>query len=210
MKCSFYRPSVAQRVGRGIALLFHDCGTRRGWVVSSTSRPHFTPGKDTVPTYRRLGGPQGQSGRAENLVPTGQSRTVQPVISHYTNWATRSTHYHRLLTLIICHSRPNTRCGLPFAKSWASMLIMLHPMACDENSARVKFSCFVYKVRFFLLIARSSIVSGHEWLMILLKQKSRAHNPRKCDDSYITFKEKLSCLQSTVSEWKNRKIMNTK
>jgi len=25
-----YRPGVAQRVGRGIALLFHDRGTRRG------------------------------------------------------------------------------------------------------------------------------------------------------------------------------------
>jgi len=40
-----YRPGVAQRVGWGIALLFHDRGTRRGWVVSSTPRPHFTPGK---------------------------------------------------------------------------------------------------------------------------------------------------------------------
>jgi len=30
VKCSRYRPSVAQRVGRGIALLFHDRGTRRG------------------------------------------------------------------------------------------------------------------------------------------------------------------------------------
>jgi len=44
-----YRPGVAQRVGRGIALLFHDRSTRRGWVVSSTPRPHFTPGKDSVP-----------------------------------------------------------------------------------------------------------------------------------------------------------------
>ena len=33
----------------GIAVLFHDRGTRRGWVVSSTPRPHFTPGKDPVP-----------------------------------------------------------------------------------------------------------------------------------------------------------------
>ena len=32
VKRSRYRPSVAQRVGRGIALLFHDRGTRRGWV----------------------------------------------------------------------------------------------------------------------------------------------------------------------------------
>ena len=48
MKWSRYRPSVAQGVGRGIALLFHDRSTRRGWVVSSTPRPHFTPGKDPV------------------------------------------------------------------------------------------------------------------------------------------------------------------
>ena len=82
---SRYRPGVAQRVGRGIALLFHDRGNRRGWVVSSTPRPHFTPGKDLVPIVqeaewargpvwtggksRPLGGPVGRSGRAENLVP---------------------------------------------------------------------------------------------------------------------------------------------
>ena len=30
LKFSRYRPGYAQRVGRGIALLFHDCGTRRG------------------------------------------------------------------------------------------------------------------------------------------------------------------------------------
>ena len=29
-KCSCYRAGVTQRVGRGIALLFHDSGTRRG------------------------------------------------------------------------------------------------------------------------------------------------------------------------------------
>jgi len=46
---SRYRPGMAQRMGRGIALLFHYRGTRRGWVFSSTPRPHFTPGKDPVP-----------------------------------------------------------------------------------------------------------------------------------------------------------------
>jgi len=30
VKVSRYRPGVAQTVGRGIALLFHDRGTRRG------------------------------------------------------------------------------------------------------------------------------------------------------------------------------------
>ena len=50
-----YRPGVAQRVGRGIALLFHERGTRRGWVVSSTPRPHFTPGKDPVRILQEAG-----------------------------------------------------------------------------------------------------------------------------------------------------------
>jgi len=48
VKWSHYRPGVAQRVGKGIALLLHDHGTRRGWVVSSTPRPHFTPGREPV------------------------------------------------------------------------------------------------------------------------------------------------------------------
>jgi len=46
---------VAQRLGRGIALLFHDRGTRRGWVVSSTPGSHFTPGKDPVSILRNAG-----------------------------------------------------------------------------------------------------------------------------------------------------------
>jgi len=55
VKWSHYRRGVAQMVGRGIALLFHDRGTRRGWVVSSTPRPHFTPGKDPVPILQEAG-----------------------------------------------------------------------------------------------------------------------------------------------------------
>ena len=55
VKWSRYRPGVSQRVGRGIALLFHDCGTRRGWVVSSMPQPHFTPGKDPVPILQEAG-----------------------------------------------------------------------------------------------------------------------------------------------------------
>ena len=46
---------MAQRMGRGIALLFHDRGTRRGSVFSSTPRPNFTPGKDPVPFLQEAG-----------------------------------------------------------------------------------------------------------------------------------------------------------
>ena len=54
--------------------------------VWSAGRPDRTlpPGKTRYPFYKGLGGPQGQSGRTENLVPTGiRSRTVQPVVSRY-------------------------------------------------------------------------------------------------------------------------------
>ena len=60
----------------------------------SAARPGCTlpPGKTRYPLYRRLGGSQGRSGRAENLAPPGfDPRTVQPVVSRYTNWATRPT-----------------------------------------------------------------------------------------------------------------------
>ena len=40
---------TAHRVSRGITLLFLVHGTRRGWGVSVTPRPLFTPGKDPVP-----------------------------------------------------------------------------------------------------------------------------------------------------------------
>jgi len=60
----------------------------------SAGRPGRTlpPGKSWYPFYGRLGRPQGRSGRAETLVPTGiRSRTVQPVVSRYTDLATRRT-----------------------------------------------------------------------------------------------------------------------
>jgi len=55
IKCSRYRPGVAQRASTSIALLFHDRGTRGGWVVSSTPRPQFTPGKHPVPILQEAG-----------------------------------------------------------------------------------------------------------------------------------------------------------
>jgi hypothetical protein len=47
---------VAQRVGRGLALLFHDRDIRRG-VVSSTTQPDFTPPpvKELVPILPEAG-----------------------------------------------------------------------------------------------------------------------------------------------------------
>ena len=75
VKCSSYRHGVAHRVGRGIALLFNDRCTRREWVVSSTPRLHFTPGKDPVPVLQEAGwapGPVWTGGKSRphrDLIP---------------------------------------------------------------------------------------------------------------------------------------------
>jgi hypothetical protein len=64
------------------ALLFHDHGTRRGWGVSVTPRPLFTPGKEPVPIVQEAGwasGPVWTS--AENLGPTGIRSPDRPARS---------------------------------------------------------------------------------------------------------------------------------
>ena len=80
-------------MSRVIAVLFlGPRNTRWGGGFNPTPRPPLPPGKTRYLFCRRLGGPQGRSGRAENLVPTGiQCRTVKPLVSRYTDWATRLT-----------------------------------------------------------------------------------------------------------------------
>jgi hypothetical protein len=82
---------TAHSWSRGITLLFHDHSTRRGWGVSVTPRPFFTPGKDPVAIAQEVGWAPGPVWTgAENSPPLGfDSRTTQPVASHYTDWATQ-------------------------------------------------------------------------------------------------------------------------
>ena len=63
---------AAHRGSRGIALPFHDHGTRRG--EGSASRPgrSLPAVKTRYPLYNRLGGPQGRSGQVRQISrPTG-------------------------------------------------------------------------------------------------------------------------------------------
>jgi hypothetical protein len=74
---------------RGIILSFFNLGARSEWVVNPTPRP-LTGGKDTRYTlYMRRGRPQRRFGQMrESSPPTGfDPRTVQPVVSRYTDWA---------------------------------------------------------------------------------------------------------------------------
>ena len=84
---------VAQKVRRGIALLFQDHGTRRGWVVSSTPRPYLTPGKDPVPIVQEAGwasGPVWTGGKS--CPPNGIQSPDRPA---------RSQSLHRLSYLVL-------------------------------------------------------------------------------------------------------------
>ena len=54
-------------------------------MEGSAPRPgrSLSPGKTRYPSYRRLGGPQGRSGRAENLVPNGIRSRDRPARSSF-------------------------------------------------------------------------------------------------------------------------------
>ena len=61
---------TAHRRSRGIALPFHDNGTRRGEGSASRLGRSLPPGKTRYPMYRRLGGPQGRSGQVRKISPS--------------------------------------------------------------------------------------------------------------------------------------------
>jgi hypothetical protein len=57
VKVALKQATKAQRGSRGIALLFFNLGSRRGWVVNATPLPLYPPGKTRYIFFRRLGGP---------------------------------------------------------------------------------------------------------------------------------------------------------
>jgi hypothetical protein len=65
-----------------VALLFHDRGIKRGWVVSVTPQPHFTPGKDPVPILQEAGWASGPVWTgSEKSRPTGIRSPDRPARS---------------------------------------------------------------------------------------------------------------------------------
>ena len=89
----FHRPR--RPLGRVEVQLYSilDLCTRRGRGVSVTPWQHLTPGEDPVPIAQEAGWASGPVWTgAENLGPPGfDPRTVQPVGSRYTDYATRPT-----------------------------------------------------------------------------------------------------------------------
>ena len=91
---------TAHRGSRGVEVqLYPFTTTALEWGVGSASRPgrSLPPEKTRYPLYRRLGGPQGRSGQVRKISPSPgfDPRTVQPVASRYTDYATRPIAYYR-------------------------------------------------------------------------------------------------------------------
>ena len=73
-------------------------------------------GKTPVPILQEAGWPQGRSGRVENLFPIGiRSRTIQPVVSRYTDRATGPT-----IKWMMLHLKINKTKSLISTILWAS------------------------------------------------------------------------------------------
>jgi len=99
VKCSLVQAlglckgSMDHRGNIGIALLFLDHGTGRGWGVSIMPRPLFTPEKDPVSIVQEAVLTPGPVWAGAEILarPGFHPRTVQPVASRYTDWATQPT-----------------------------------------------------------------------------------------------------------------------
>ena len=86
---------TTHRGSRGIALLCLDHGTRRGWGVSVTPRPLFTPGKDPVPIVQEAGWAPGPVWTgAENLAATGIRSPDRPARSRSLYQLCYPVHYN--------------------------------------------------------------------------------------------------------------------
>ena len=100
---SRYRPGVAHRGRRVIALPFHDRGTRRGLVVSNTARPHFTPGKDPVPILQEAGwapGPVWTGGKSRPHRDSIPDRPARSQLLYRLSYPARIVETKFLMTLI--------------------------------------------------------------------------------------------------------------
>ena len=81
VNCPHYRPRCGPEVGRVIALLFHERGTRKGRVVSSMPWTYFTPGKEQVPIVQEAAWAPGLVWTGRKSRPTGIRSQDRPARS---------------------------------------------------------------------------------------------------------------------------------
>ena len=94
----------------------------------SAARPGRTlpPEKTRYPLYWRLGGPQGQSGQAENLAPPGfDPQTVQPVVSSSSSSSNSSSSNSSMVLAVVT------------VNPWSQPVISSSSSSSSSNSSMV-------------------------------------------------------------------------
>jgi hypothetical protein len=104
------------------------------------------PGR--FPLYRRLGGPQDRSGqmRKSSPPPEFDPRTVQPVASRYTDWATRPIIKHVHIQIWVYRPPPNT-----YIPNYMSVHISPQPILIHSNSVHFLAPYFIKTDIYFIL-----------------------------------------------------------
>jgi hypothetical protein len=126
------------------------------WVVSSATRLDFTPEKHNVPNLQEGGRHQGTSGEPENFFHTGIfSRTSQPGLNRYTDWATRPTHIYRYIYLYIC------------------VYIRLYACVCVRECVWSYFSTTVSLFNFHFIISTPTTQRA-KWISTLFTNRLRS------------------------------------
>jgi hypothetical protein len=96
------------------------------------------PGKTWYPLYRRLGGPQGQSGQVQKISHASgfDPRTVQPVASRYNDYATRPTYLYIVNNNSLFNDdRIRVRSALDFSRFEESTILAqsdIHKMDAED------------------------------------------------------------------------------
>jgi hypothetical protein len=137
------------RGGRGIALLFLDLGARRGCVVSTTPQP-LNPRER--PGTSCTGGWVGPRAGLDVCPPRLDPRTIQPVASRYTDWATRPLSLYDEVTNVVCvrillHDRYQYDSLILSKQTWANTRQRLQQLTWCWRHERIpgnKFSSFLY------------------------------------------------------------------
>ena len=146
LKWSRYRPGVAQRVGRGIALLFHDRGTRR-WVVSST------PGRTlpSVPILQQAGWATGPVWTGGKSRPHRDSIPDLPARSQSLYRLSYPVHRYASIKIYLCMCIPY--------HTWGDVMV--------SDEWRFHIYCLVIQcARSFLFLCSFCVSITSEWLRV--------------------------------------------
>ena len=109
--------------------LFLTSALEGGEGLASRLGRTLPPEKTRYPLYRGLGGPQGRSGQVRKISPPPEFdlRTVQPVGSRYTDYATRPTFFiitrqrSNACTAVTTHNPKTGKCIVSHAKNTSAL-----------------------------------------------------------------------------------------